>query len=84
MVASISETTCFEQLYIFFLCFISFIMAAEKDLKTTALENSQTQSGTFYGADNSVYSRNYQVFTFPFFLDIFFWGLKHCLAAIGS
>ncbi|KAF7824612.1 protein transport protein SEC31-like protein B-like [Senna tora] len=32
----------------------------EKDFKTTAFENSQSQSRSFYGADNSMYSRNYQ------------------------
>ncbi|KAF7836110.1 protein transport protein SEC31-like protein B-like [Senna tora] len=31
----------------------------EKDVKTTAFENSPSQSGSYYGADNSNYNRNY-------------------------
>jgi protein transport protein SEC31 len=31
----------------------------EKDLKTTAFENSQSHGGSFYGADNSNYNMNY-------------------------
>ncbi|PNX59629.1 hypothetical protein L195_g059781, partial [Trifolium pratense] len=34
-------------------------MVAEKDLKTTAFENSQSHGGSFYGADNSYYNMNY-------------------------
>lgn len=49
-------------------------MVAEKDLKTPAFENSQPQSGSFYGADNSNYSRNYyQVVTLTLSVGIFFW-----------
>ncbi|TKY67956.1 transport protein SEC31-like B [Spatholobus suberectus] len=31
----------------------------EKDFKTTAFDNSQLHSGSYYGADNSSYNRNY-------------------------
>lgn len=31
----------------------------EEELKTTAYDNSQSHSGSFYGADNSNYNRNY-------------------------
>lgn len=57
-------------------------MDADKDLKTAAFENSQSQSGSFYGAaDNSNYNRNYyQVATLTLLFGIFFSHniLSHC------
>ncbi|KAK4285446.1 hypothetical protein QN277_002141 [Acacia crassicarpa] len=39
---------------------ISLYTESELDLKTTAFDNSQSQSRSFYGADNSAYGGNYQ------------------------
>ncbi|KAI9116702.1 hypothetical protein K1719_012360 [Acacia pycnantha] len=38
---------------------ISLSTQSEKEVQTTELENTQPQSGSFYSADNSNYSRNY-------------------------
>lgn len=56
-----------------FFSFPVLFMVAEKDLKTTAFENSQSHGGSFYGADNSNYVNHYQVVTFILFFGIFFW-----------
>lgn len=39
---------------------IALSTETEKDLKTTAFENSQSHDGSFYGADNSNYVNHYQ------------------------
>ena len=60
-------------------------MVAEKDFKTTAFENSQSHSGSFYGADSSNYNRNYyQVVTLTLLFGVFFLVSKHILAVTGS
>lgn len=52
---------------------IALSTETEKDLKTTAFENSQSHGGSYYGADNSNYVNHYQVVTFTLFFSIFFW-----------
>lgn len=60
-------------------------MVAEEELKTTAYENSQSHSGSFYGADNSNYNSNYyQVVTLTPYFVIFFCWKTYCLTVIWN
>jgi len=43
----------------FFVSFSNGYLVAEKEFKTAAFENTQAHGGSYYGADNSNYNRNY-------------------------